>query len=55
MEAVALRTCKWSCNGTTYELIEGKTTSISSKDEAQAKASGLFKEVVKPIKTTKAK
>lgn len=55
MEAVALRTCNWSCNGTTYELVEGQKLSIGSKDEAQAKASGLFKVVAKTTKTTKAK
>ena len=55
MEALALRTCSWTCNGNAYELVEGQKLSINSKDSAQAKASGLFKEVAKPTKTTKAK
>ena len=55
MEAIALQTCSWTCNGNAYDLVEGKTLSIDSKDSIQAKASGLFKEVIKPTKTTKAK
>ena len=58
MKAKATRSVKWNCNDELYLLEKGKEFSIRKQDLEQARASDLFedfKEVVKPIKTTKAK